>query len=115
MRTFTERLCSVALSAWPPFAGAASASPAAANTCVIRNIRRIRYRSAGDHDVHHCDREFDLNDLANAWLAISPSSGFGAAHAFCPSAADQPRHASRSFQLDGHMASNFFQFSFQVA
>jgi len=48
----------------------------------IRNIRRIHYRTSRDHDLDYYDREFDLNDLTNAWLAISPFAGFGAAHAF---------------------------------
>jgi len=61
---------------------AAPASCPPTGRVVIRNIRSIHYRTARDHDVRHYDREFDLNDLANAWLAISPFAGFGAAHAF---------------------------------
>ena len=62
------------------FRTAVSSSPDVKFT--IRNIRRIHYRTGRDHDLHHYDRDFNLNDLANAWLAISPFAGFGAAHAF---------------------------------
>jgi hypothetical protein len=63
--------------------GAAAPDPAALDIrFTIRNIRRIHYRTARDYDIHHYDRAFGLNDLANAWLAISPFAGFGAAHAF---------------------------------
>lgn len=66
------------------FRGAAAAPASSLQDIkfAIRNIRRNHYRAARDHDVHQYDREFDLNDLANAWLAISPFAGFGAAHAF---------------------------------
>ena len=48
----------------------------------IRNIRRIHYRTSRDYDLEFYDREFELEDVTNAWLAISPFTGFGAAHAF---------------------------------
>ena len=63
-------------------AGTASVSSLQDVKFTIRNIRSIQYRTVRDYDVHHYDREINLYDLANAWLAISPFAGFGAAHAF---------------------------------
>jgi len=48
----------------------------------IKNIRNIHYRTTRDYDLRYYDREIDIDDLDSAWLAISPFSGFGAAHAF---------------------------------
>ncbi len=48
----------------------------------INNIRNIHYRTTRDYDLGYYDREIDPDDLDSAWLAISPFSGFGAAHAF---------------------------------
>ena len=48
----------------------------------IKNIRNINYRTTRDYDLNYYDKEFTLEDVQTAWLAIAPFSGFGAAHAF---------------------------------
>ena len=48
----------------------------------IKNIRNINYRTTLDYDLNYYDKEFVLDDVETAWLAIAPFAGFGAAHAF---------------------------------
>ncbi|MCF6320237.1 MAG: DUF4105 domain-containing protein, partial [Rhizobiaceae bacterium] len=48
----------------------------------IKNIRNIHYRTTRDYDLNYYDKEFDLDDVISAWLAISPFGGPGFAHAF---------------------------------
>ena len=48
----------------------------------VNNIRNINYRTTRDYDLEFYDKEFDLEDVVSAWLAISPFGGPGAAHAF---------------------------------
>lgn len=48
----------------------------------IKNIRNLEYRSVRDYDIHHYNRKIKLEDVETAWLAISPFTGMGAAHAF---------------------------------
>ncbi|VAX04032.1 hypothetical protein MNBD_ALPHA03-815 [hydrothermal vent metagenome] len=48
----------------------------------VKNIRNINYRTTRDYDLDYYDKEFDLDEVISAWLAISPFGGPGAAHAF---------------------------------
>ena len=48
----------------------------------ITNIRDIHYRTTRDYDLKYYDKEFDIEEVDSAWLAISPFGGPGAAHAF---------------------------------
>ncbi len=51
-------------------------------TVQITNIRNIHYRTSRDYDLAYYDRNIDPDNLSSAWLAISPFTGPGFAHAF---------------------------------
>jgi len=49
----------------------------------VHNIRNAVYRTAGDYDVHHYDKTFDLDRLRSVWFGMEPFSGSRtAAHTF---------------------------------
>ncbi len=52
------------------------------NKVSIKNIRNIHYRTTRDYDLAYFDKQFHIEDVQSAWLAISPFRGPGAAHAF---------------------------------